>query len=844
MSCTCVDFRINGLNTCKHLEAVLLHLEETEPLALAAARAEGSTRIDLVPDVSRQTLRVERGLPRLPARYRSAFDADGFLRDPAQAPRLVVELTQSSPGEIRLSQDVAPWLDSRRRTAERLRLRREYEQKVQAGTYPLSETSVPLFPYQREGMLHLAFTERALLADEMGLGKTIQAIAACALLQRLGQVRRVLVVTPASLKAEWEEQIRRFTSLPCLIVDGTRAARLGAYDHPAFFTLVNYEQARADVHEINAKIRADVVILDEAQRIKAWNSLTAQAIKRLKSRYAFVLTGTPIENRIDELYSIVDFLDPTILGPLFRFNREYYELDERGRPSAYRNLDKLRAVLAPIMLRRRKVEVENELPSREDRHHYVGLSDAQRRAYAGHEQQVAALLATSQRRALLPPEQEKLLRELSILRMICDTPYILTGSDEDRQECPKLRELDAVLASALAEEGVKVIIFSEWLRMIELVRELLERRRIGFALHTGTINQAARRTEVQRFKSDPQCRVFLCTETGGVGLNLQNASVVINCDLPWNSAKYEQRIARAWRKHQTRPVSVINLIAEGTLEHRMLGTLAVKQNLADGVLDGGETATSRITLRGGGARLIERVQQLLAPPPGASRPASDAPRDPARAWAQRARQVLGERLRRCEERFAPATGRRVIFAVVDGDAQAVRARLEELTLGASAGAGERPLIEVVDTATAETLARLRAAGVIADAGRTLRSLLEPDAVDPELSSEERTRLHGHLDQVAKQLKLARLLATDTAAFSEETRVATSAAIVALARALATRHRVAEPEEDDGPLPPWITAYLGPSQTVFEAFAQKKERPHPALWDAIADLTQSLRSSLR
>src|SRR5262245_2613018 len=190
-------------------------------------------------------------------------------------------------------------------------------------------------------MLHLAFTERALLADEMGLGKTIQAIAACALLHRLGQAQRVLVVTPASLKMEWEEQIQRFTELPQQLVRGHRGARLQAYTTAPFFTIANYEQMLTDALDVNAQLRPDVVVLDEAQRIKNWSTKTAQAVKRLRSRYAFVLTGTPIENRIDELHSLMDFLNPTVLGPLFRFNRDFYELDQRGRPAGFRNLDRL-----------------------------------------------------------------------------------------------------------------------------------------------------------------------------------------------------------------------------------------------------------------------------------------------------------------------------------------------------------------------------------------------------------------------------------------------------------------------------------------------------------------------
>jgi len=269
----------------------------------------------------------------------------GRLREgsPEAALAALQQLREAGVPQIRISQEVAPWLENRRREIERKQLRREYELKVQSGAWPAHETRVPLFPYQREGMLHLAFTERALLADEMGLGKTIQAIAACALLHRLGKAQRVLVVTPASLKTEWEEQIQRFTDLPCQLLFGPRGKRLKAYAEASFFTLVNYEQMLVDALEVNAHLHPDVVVLDEAQRIKNWSTKTAQAVKRLRSRYAFVLTGTPIENRIDELHSLMDFLNPAVLGPLFRFNRDFYELDPRGRPAAFRNLDQRRS---------------------------------------------------------------------------------------------------------------------------------------------------------------------------------------------------------------------------------------------------------------------------------------------------------------------------------------------------------------------------------------------------------------------------------------------------------------------------------------------------------------------
>src|ERR1700738_2895511 len=180
-------------------------------------------------------------------------------------------------------------------------------------------------------MLHLAFAERALLADEMGLGKTVQAIAACELLARRNGGQRGPGVRPPSLKAEWEEQFARFSAREARPVFGLRPVRLAAYREPPFFTIVNYEQVWNDARDLNGILRPDVIVLDEAQRIKNWQTKTARQVKSLRSPYAFVLTGTPVENRIDELYSIVQYLDPELVGPLFRFNRDCYALDERGR---------------------------------------------------------------------------------------------------------------------------------------------------------------------------------------------------------------------------------------------------------------------------------------------------------------------------------------------------------------------------------------------------------------------------------------------------------------------------------------------------------------------------------
>lgn len=834
-SCDCVDFRVNGLGTCKHVEAVLLHLQGRFKQLFETASRKGSTRFEVQFDNERDSLRITNGHGAVPRALQEWFEPDGTLTGNTEEEAAVEALRQLATRipRLRLSQELVPWLEARRQSEERKTLRREYELKVQKGEWPAHETKAPLFPYQREGMLHLAFTERALLADEMGLGKTIQAIAACALLHRLGKAKRVLVVTPASLKSEWEEQIQRFTDLPYQLVFGGRSRRVKAYDRPRacedalreaaeatngnartnghnahngidtmpFFTLVNYEQMLADALDVNARLQPDVIVLDEAQRIKNWSAKTTQAIKRLRSRYAFVLTGTPIENRIDELYSIMGFLNPALLGPLFRFNREYYVLDDRGRPSAYRNLDKLRDRIRPYMLRRRKADVETELPERTDRTFFVSLSAEQQGEYDGHEGVVARLASIAARRPLTQQEQDKLLRHLAMMRMVCDTDYIL---NPEHKTCPKLGELGKILEECRDNPEVKVIVFSEWERMLELARELCRRLQLGFAWHTGTVPQQRRRAEINAFKSDPDCRVFLSTDSGAAGLNLQNASVVINCDLPWNPAKLEQRIARAWRKHQTRPVTVINLVSQNTIEHRMLETLSNKQALADGVLDQ-KGDLGQIKLQSGRQSFLAKLHQLVSTAsvdtPPKENPAQCPPADRPRAFAAAVQQRINGALVRCEERYPNEGAHSVLYVVVERNVEQWREQLTALHqeyFGPGCWDPLSPMrLEILERTTDEALQRLIELGLVARTTRATRPLFpnEPaTATQSPLSEEEKRRASLHREAASRKLKMAHLVGEG--GLLDEARAALSEAILPLGRALAIEHRLPEPARID------------------------------------------------
>jgi superfamily II DNA or RNA helicase len=763
-SCGCADFQVNGLGTCKHIEAVLARLRPAQRSRTDSGRIEVFLRRDGPrPEVRAQGSASARGsaAQTLIERF---FKSDGTLRgEPLRRlPELARALASAPPqvrNRVRLSRYLLPWIEEESRRATRGVERERFLAKVEAGRETLDVVKLPLFPYQREGMLHLAFTERALLADEMGLGKTVQAIAACALLKRRRGIERVLVISPASLKGEWEEQITRFTDLPSRIIYGPRAQRLRQYGAGSFFYLGSYEQMLYDADDVQQRLAPDVIILDEAQRIKNWQSRTANAVKRLKSPYAFVLTGTPLENRIDEIYSILQFLDPSLLGPLFRFNRDFYELDERGRPAGYKNLDELHRRLAPVLLRRRKDEVEGQLPGRTDKHYFVPMEDEQIPRYLEYERRVAQLIQLAKRRPLTPKEMDELQKWLSCMRMICDTPYIL---DPDCRACPKLPELKEILGETLAEPGTKALVFSEWERMLELVRELVEEMEIGYAWHTGSVPVMRRRAEIRRFKEDPDCRLFLATDSGGVGLNLQAASVVINLDLPWNPARLEQRIARAWRKHQTRPVRVLYLVTADSIEHRMIPLLKGKQTLADRVVDGrGELAD--LPLPSGRRALVERLEAMTergATP--ATTPSEAQPKETPEPLAGALLTYLGERLVDLEVCTGP-DGRSVVLAVVDGIgiADVDRQAVQSIVNGQLAAAPSPPALELIDRATFELLQRLAASGIVRFPSAARRSLYRSASVQAEADPEKERRLAAARElreQCERKIRMAGVLA--------------------------------------------------------------------------------------
>ncbi len=443
----------------------------------------------------------------------------------------------------------------------------------------------------------------------MGLGKTIQALAACEILARTAGVERVLIICPTSLKYQWQQEIEKFCGRSTLVVEGLLTRRSDLYATESFYKITNYEVVHRDLEAIG-RWGPEVVILDEAQRIKNWKTRRAQTIKRLHSKYAIVLTGTPLENRLEELHSIVEFVDRFRLGPVFRFLAEHQHTDECGKVIGYRNLDKIGQTLRPILIRRTKKEVLKQLPERLDKNYFVPMTKEQMAHHVENAEIVARIVAKWRRLGFLPEaDQRRLMIALQNMRMSCNSTYLL---DKKTDFGYKADELLSVLRESFERPDDKAVIFSQWVRTHELIVNRLETAKLGHVLFHGGVASKERKDLIAQFKQDPNCRIFLSTDAGGVGLNLQNAATVVNMDLPWNPAVLDQRVGRVHRLGQHRPVRVVNFVAQGTIEQGMLSVLSFKQSMFAGVLDGG---ANEVFL--GGSRLkrfmdsVDKVTQAI-----------------------------------------------------------------------------------------------------------------------------------------------------------------------------------------------------------------------------------------
>ena len=467
------------------------------------------------------------------------------------------------------------------------------------------------YEYQKTGIEFATFKKGAIIADEMGLGKTLQAIGTAIAKKDIFDFKKVLVVCPASLKAQWKKEIERFTHEKALIVQGTPEEReLQYFDKNHFFLIANYESILRDQVTIN-KAEFDFLILDEAQRAKNFETKTASSLKKLKTRHTLIITGTPIENKLIDLFSIIAIFDQYFLGPLWEFSYQHCLFDPHkpNKINGYYDLKKLKSKLSAILIRREKREILKELPNLQQIDVPIGFTPLQAEYHASYANAIAQIV---HKKFLTPFDLTRLQQLLTSMRMVCDSTYLI---DDETNESPKLEELKYILLEKLnlKNENRKIIIFSEWVKVHKLLGRLLRELNIGFVELNGKVPVKARGKLIEKFETDDKCKIFLSTEAGGVGLNLQVADTVINFELPWNPAKKNQRIGRIDRLGQRNDkLTVFNFITRGTIEERIAGGLLLKQNLFEGALVESNSTDFVDFSNKGKSQFIEQLQELIA----------------------------------------------------------------------------------------------------------------------------------------------------------------------------------------------------------------------------------------
>ncbi len=445
--------------------------------------------------------------------------------------------------------------------------------------------------YQTEGFKWLRRLAEwgvgGILADDMGLGKTLQTLAV--VLDR-AQQGPTLVVAPTSVGFNWVRECEKFSPdlKPHLYRDTDRADFLQEVG-PGSLVVCSYGLALRDAKAL-AGVQWSTLVLDEAQAIKNSRSKTSAAIASIPADWKVALTGTPVENHLGELWSLFRVISPGVLGGWDQFRRRFAAPIEKDGDEERRMA--LRNRLQPFLLRRTKSQVLTDLPSRTETNLCVELSPAERKMY----DEVRALaVAEADEIAQITDIQDQRFRILALLtrlRQLACSPRLVHDSWKERSSkiqllCEKLLEL--------REEGHRVLVFSQFVQHLNLIREMLDEEMITYEYLDGSTTADARRQRVDRFQ-DGDATVFLISlKAGGTGLNLTAADYVIHMDPWWNPAVEDQATDRAHRIGQTRPVMVYRLVSQGTIEEEILKLHDTKRDLVAGIMEGTAAAAKLST---------------------------------------------------------------------------------------------------------------------------------------------------------------------------------------------------------------------------------------------------------
>ncbi len=478
-----------------------------------------------------------------------------------------------------------------------LEIRKQMLGEVVLEPMPLpKEVKADLRPYQTEGVnwlerLRLMYLN-GILADDMGLGKTLQAIVAITQHHNTNKEAHSLIICPTSLLYNWKEELHKFNpKLKAMVIDGIPGQRKKWLSRLKEFDVVitSYTLLQKDI-ETYCQIPFSYAILDEAQHIKNRGTRNAKSVKMIQAAHRLILTGTPIENSLEDLWSLMDFLMPGFLSTFDRFMEKYIRITGAQQQQ---NLEYLRRKISPFILRRMKSDVLKDLPPIDEIVYHCQLSESQLELYKSYAATARDELVKLVAREGFDKVQIHILATLTRLKQICCHPAIFAKEKAEIGDSAKYDMLLELL-QALVEGNHKTVIFSQYTRMLHIMREDFEQRGISFAYLDGT---SKNRLEIVReFNENPKIMVFLVSlKAGGTGLNLVGADTVIHYDMWWNPAVENQATDRVYRIGQKKSVSSYKLITLNTIEEKIVEMQKRKKGLVKKVVSCDDEAIAKLT---------------------------------------------------------------------------------------------------------------------------------------------------------------------------------------------------------------------------------------------------------
>jgi SNF2 family DNA or RNA helicase len=495
-----------------------------------------------------------------------------------------------------------------------------------------------LYPFQEEAREKMIDRGKMLLAVVMGGGKTVITLNSLETLFSQREISRAIIIVPASLKYQWLREITKFTNSRAVVIDGSAKTRETLWRSAvrAQYVIVNPETLVNDQHLFNS-LRFEAMVIDEATMIKSPRAKRTRLLKKLgkKCQYRYALTGQPIENKPEELFSIMEFVDPSVLGTFDWFDKTFIVRDKFGKPIRYRNLNMLNKSMETAMVRKSRKDIQDQLPRVISTVIPVQFDDAGAKAYASiaadllHQIQQALkthgkgfdLWAHYHGNAAANEAQGQIMSRLTILRMLCDNPSLVTFSAQEYEDkngdsgsryakdvidngwvtdglgTPKMDAVIQYITDILNEDpDNKVVLFSFFKKNLKLLAESTKGLTQS-VLFTGDMDSSKKDAAKQKFAQDPKTRLFLSSDAGGYGVDLPQANYLISYDLPWSAGKLDQREARIIRLSSQHPhVTIASFVMKGSVEERQYEMLQQKRGINEAFIDKGYDTQGRFEL--------------------------------------------------------------------------------------------------------------------------------------------------------------------------------------------------------------------------------------------------------